>query len=119
MLKHAMIAVSSGAADNVMCVVADGGKSFMDMPRMAAAMELDAQWELPSGAWMPALYGMVCRRYMHDYGVTEEDLAAATVVHQEWARHHPEAEKASKGQITIDDVLNSRGIASPLRLWMC
>src|SRR5258708_32238437 len=68
---------------------------------------------------MPALYAMVCRRYMHDYGVTVEDVATPSVVHQEWGRRHPEAEKYSKGPITVDDVLSSREIASPLTLWMC
>jgi acetyl-CoA acetyltransferase len=119
MLKHAMIAVTSGAADYVLCVVTDGGKAFMDPAAMSSVLELDTQFELPYGAWMPALYAMVCRRYMHDYGVTVEDVATASVVHQEWGRRHPEAEKYSKGPITVDDVLSSREIASPLTLWMC
>lgn len=119
MLKHAMIAVTSGAADCVLCVETDGGKAFVDMTALSADLESDREFELPYGPSMPAFYAMICRRYMHEFGASEEDVAAAAVAHQEWGRHHPEAEKYSKGSITVEDVLSSREIASPLRLWMC
>jgi acetyl-CoA acetyltransferase len=119
MLKHALMAIEAGAADFVLCVETDGGKAFVDMAEMSTALELDREFEQPYGPWMPAMYGMICRRYMHEYSVSEEQIAATAVQHQEWARHHPQAEKFEKGAISVDDVLNSREISSPLRLLMC
>ncbi len=119
MLKHALLAVTSGAADYVICVQSDGGMAYADLPRVVSLLDAQPEFELPYGPSMTALYAMVCRRYMHEYGVSLEDLAAACVAHQEWGRHHPEAENYSKGPITVEDVVGSREIASPLREWMC
>jgi acetyl-CoA acetyltransferase len=56
---------------------------------------------------------------MHEFNVTGEQLAQIAVD----ARHHATLNPASimgrKGEITIQDVVNSRMIASPLRLLDC
>ena len=36
-------------------------------------------FEVTHGLVMPALYGMRARRYMHDYGLTKEQLASVAV----------------------------------------
>src|SRR5258705_7415918 len=105
MLKHAMLAVTSGAADYVLCVQSDGGMAYADLPRMVSSLGAQAEFELPYGPSMPAFYGMVCRRYMYEYGVSAENIAAAAVAHQEWGRRHPKAERYSQGAITVDEVL--------------
>jgi acetyl-CoA acetyltransferase len=56
---------------------------------------------------------------MHEFGVTEEDFAEVAVQRQEWAVHHPKAAKRRHGLITVDDVMRSPYISTPLRRWMC
>jgi acetyl-CoA acetyltransferase len=56
-------------------------------------------------------------RYLKTYGVTQEQLAMVAVVQREWAARNPRA--MMKDPITVDDVLDSRMIAYPFRLFMC
>jgi acetyl-CoA acetyltransferase len=56
-------------------------------------------------------------RYMKEYGLTEEQLAMVAVVQREWASMNPRA--MFRDPITVEDVLNSRMIAYPIRLLEC
>ncbi|MBK9129482.1 MAG: hypothetical protein IPM13_17095 [Phycisphaerales bacterium] len=66
---------------------------------------------------MPASYTREYQRYLHEYGATPEQLAAIAVEHRRHASRHPQAHK--RDPITIDDVMRSRVISSPLRLLDC
>jgi acetyl-CoA acetyltransferase len=68
---------------------------------------------------MASFYAMFARRYMHEYGVTETQLAQTAVSHQDWGMHHPHAERHYLGKITVEQVLESAVIAAPLRRFMC
>lgn len=119
LFKHALIAVVTGAANTVLCVQTDGGLAYTDLKADIPNVDADPRFELPYGPTMASFYAMSARRYMHEYGVTDEQLARTAVSHQEWGRHHPEAERYSKGRLTVEDVLESRMIAAPLRRFMC
>ena len=119
MLKHAAIAVISGLLDYVVCVSADAAPLFIDPVYDVPTLDCDPQFEYPYGPLIPAIYAQAACRYMHEYGITEEQMAKVAVCHQNWAVHHPKAAKGKKGPITVADVLNSRMIASPLRAWNC
>jgi acetyl-CoA acetyltransferase len=71
------------------------------------------------GAYMSAWYALWTRRYMHQFGVSAELMAEYSVI----ARHHavlnPDSVMGVKGEITVEDVLNSRLIADPLHLLEC
>ena len=56
-------------------------------------------------------------RYLHKYNVSQEQLAMVAVVQREYAARNPNA--MMKDPITVEDVLNSRMIAYPFRLFMC
>lgn len=56
-------------------------------------------------------------RYMHRYGATEEQLARITVRCWKNALNNPHAHL--KGNISVDDVLSSRVLAWPLKLYDC
>src|SRR5699024_5300988 len=75
------------------------------------------QFERPFGLSVPAAYALVAQQYMHTHGVTSEHLAAVAVAHRKHAARHPKAQR--RDPITVDDVLNSRLIASPLHLLDC
>lgn len=58
---------------------------------------------------------MQARSYMHAFGVAEEDFAAVSVKNHGNALRNPLAQVAK--QITIEDVMKSRKLATPLKLY--
>lgn len=118
MLKHAAIAIETGAAKNVLCLGVDS-LAFVDPIAFVAGIDTDPEFELPYEPIIPTIYAQLACRMMHEFGMTEEHMAAVSVQCQEWGVLHPYAAKAHHGRITVDQVLNSRMISSPLRLWNC
>lgn len=119
MVMAAAALVASGACRHVLCVTGDNRVTGMarDAADSALAAVGHAQFERPYGISVPASYALVARRYMHEYGATLEQLAAIAVTHRAHAANHPNAHK--RAPITIDDVMGSRVISSPLRLLDC
>lgn len=74
---------------------------------------------MTQGAYMVPFYGLWAQRYMHDFGVTSEDLAQIAVIDRYHATLNPESVMGHKGEITVDDVVNSRMISDPLHLLDC
>ncbi len=74
-------------------------------------------YEIPFGPTIPAYYALVAARYLHEYGLREEDLAEFSVLNRNHAIIHPKAH--FRTPITVDDVMSSRPIASPLKLLDC
>jgi benzoylsuccinyl-CoA thiolase BbsB subunit len=69
------------------------------------------------GMTMPAMFGMVARRQMEQYGATLEDFAQVSVKNHHNGCLNPQAQY--KKQFTIEEVLNSRMICDPITLLMC
>ncbi|EFK07914.1 conserved hypothetical protein, partial [delta proteobacterium NaphS2] len=69
------------------------------------------------GAVMTAKYSMRATRYMYETGATIEDLAMITVKNRKHATHNPHA--WFKGDISVEEVVNSRMVAYPLTLHQC
>jgi len=72
---------------------------------------------VPLGPTIPAYYGLVASRYMHAYGVTQEDLAEFAVLMRQHALVHPGAQ--FHDPITVADVMASKPVALPLKLLDC
>jgi acetyl-CoA acetyltransferase len=62
-------------------------------------------------------YALAAQRHMSIYGTTSEHLAEIAVQTRKWAQLNPKAMK--REPITVDDVLNSKMIASPLHILDC
>jgi acetyl-CoA C-acetyltransferase len=117
-MRSAYFAIASGMYD----VVAVGGVEKMtDFDASEVAVALggagDQENELFFGATFPALYALMARRHMEDYGTTEEMMASCSVKNHANAVENPYAQY--RNRITIDDVLKSGYIASPLKLLDC
>lgn len=120
MVQQAALAISAGMAEAVICVGA--GKFEKMSPASSALMVRQAcheDFEFLYGAMIPALYGQYATRYLHDTGTDSKDLAAVSVAARAWAARNPMAITYDKGEITIDDVLNSPMIASPFHYLDC
>jgi len=73
--------------------------------------------ETVHGGVMTAKYAMRATRYMHERGATIEDFAMITVKNRKHATHNPHA--WFKGEISVEDVVNSRMVAYPMTLHQC
>ncbi|NKQ56092.1 thiolase family protein [Amycolatopsis sp. K13G38] len=114
-------AVSAGLADTVVYVSGKAGEGINParkaVPKKAPRV---GEWQYSiTGGTHPAWYAAWARRYMHDFGVTSAQLAEVAVAARHHATLNPESLMGSKGELTIDDVLNSRMIADPLHLLDC
>jgi acetyl-CoA C-acetyltransferase len=73
-------------------------------------------WEFHNfGVTFPAYYALHATAHMAKYGTTEEDLALVAVKNHKYASMNSIAHLQNR--ITIEDVLNSMVIASPLKLY--
>lgn len=76
------------------------------------------EWERYMGFNVqPAAYALETVRYMKEYGVTEEQIAKVTVKNRKNGTLFPYGH--FQEEVTVEEVLNSRMIAKPLRLLMC
>jgi len=114
MLAHTL--VDAGVVKHMLVV---GGENRLtgqsrDASTVALAQVGHPDYEVPLGPTIPAYYGLVASRYMHEYGVTEEDLAEFAVLMRAHALTHPGAQFHEP--ITVADVMASKPVASPLKL---
>ncbi|WP_301340890.1 acetyl-CoA acetyltransferase [Azospirillum brasilense] len=75
------------------------------------------QYEIPYAPTLISTYGLFARRHMDLYGTTPEQLAQVAVTFREHAAKNPDARL--RKPITVDDVLASPMIASPLHRLDC
>jgi acetyl-CoA acetyltransferase len=119
MIHDAALAVMSGRAKAVLVVSGDNRATGMGRDNAVSALAAwgHPEYEYPYGGFIPAYYAMIARRYMHDYGVTSEDLAQVAVTQRAHALLHPNAHM--KTPLTVEQVLTSKWIAEPFRLFDC
>lgn len=119
MIMQAAALVASGQCTHVLVITGDNRLTGLSRDGAVAALSEvgHAQFERPFGISVPASYALVAQRYMHEYGVSSEHLAAIAVEHRRHAGRHPKAHK--REPITIEDVLASKTIASPLHILDC
>ena len=119
-VRHAMAAIDAGLCKTVLITHGESGKSRIaptPLPVFTPG-SLEGQFEAPYGAvWAPTIFTVPTLRYMHSFGVTEEQLAMVPVIQREWAALNPRA--TLRAPVTVDEVLGSRMIAYPFRLLMC
>jgi acetyl-CoA acetyltransferase len=112
-LSLGCMAIASGQADVVMVMGVEKLTKFH-----GGTIPLEKEdWEVSNGLVMPALYGMRARRYMHDYGLTREQLASVVVKSRRHAALNPDAQLQK--ETTVEEVLASRMIADPFTLYQC
>lgn len=121
MIHQAALAIAAGQCSTVLCVAGQNllshGSRAKAVKSMAEGGSAHPQFEVPYGPLVPSLYALVAQRHMHEYGTTPGQLAEVAVTIRRHASLNPNAHK--RDLITIDDVLNSRMITSPLHVLDC
>lgn len=117
-LFHAAMAVSSGIYETVIVC----GVEKMTSQTTAKVAEIlagagDAELESAVGATFPAIFAMVARRHMFEYGTTREHLAAVAVKNHANAALNPQAHL--KKVITLEQALAGKPVAEPFTIFDC
>jgi len=77
----------------------------------------DFFYEGGAGASFPGLFASIARAYLNEFKATEEDFAEVAVKNHDNGLLNPKAHLRKK--ITVDDVMKSAVVASPLKLYDC
>jgi acetyl-CoA C-acetyltransferase len=117
-LRSGIFAVLSGLTDIVMV----GGVEKMthrstNEVTEYLAMASDYPFEQWHGITFPGLYALMARAHMHKYGTTETQMAQVAVKNHFNGNLNPKAHMQK--EITIEKVLSSALISSPLKLYDC
>src|SRR5579883_1436912 len=115
---HAVSAVGAGLYD----VVLVGGVEKMTSQPTPKVTEIlagagDMCGEGRAGATFPALFAMIARRHMYQYGTTREMLAAVAVKNHANGAKNPQAHM--RKVITMEQALGGKPIADPLTVYDC
>ena len=118
-LQHAASVITAGLADTIVVSMADSLRSFMtrEQAMLTQASTGHPQFEQPYGPPVPAYYALIAQAHMAAYGTQPEQFAHVAVSGRAHACLNPTAQM--RQPITVEDVLASREIASPLRLLDC
>ncbi|MEZ5817108.1 MAG: thiolase family protein [Hyphomicrobiaceae bacterium] len=116
---HAQLAISSGLAQTLVYYFgvdwgtrASGPYGFHDLYAAKSA------FEKPYGfAAQPQYFALWTRRYMHEYGLTERDLATIAVTQRQSALLNPQSQATQP--MSFDDYYAARVVSDPLRVPDC
>lgn len=111
--RQAVLDIRSGAHDVVLVVGVEKLTKFG-----GGTLPLEREdWEVSQGMVMPAVYATRAQRYMHDFGLTPQQLAMVTVKNRRNGLLNPDAQM--RELVTVEQVLASRPIAEPFTLLQC
>jgi acetyl-CoA C-acetyltransferase len=77
----------------------------------------DCSGEVRVGATFPALFAMIARRHMHQYGTTREQMAAVAVKNHANGAKNPLAHM--RKVITMEQALAGKPVSDPLTVYDC
>jgi acetyl-CoA acetyltransferase len=120
-------AIATGRCKNVLIVAGSarggaGERSAVGNAQtdaVAAFQGHSPTYEQPYGPLVITYYALIAQRHMYEYGTTSEQLAEIAVACRRHATLNPEAVMGKMGPITVEDVVSSRMITSPLHLLDC
>ncbi|MFN3425580.1 MAG: thiolase [Novosphingobium meiothermophilum] len=117
-MSHLVTAVMMLDAGYLDCaVIAYGANQRSSGGKLSTPARPD-RWDAPYAPMYPlSFYALAAARHMHQYGTTREQLAEVAVAARGWANTNPEA--FAKGPLSVEDVLSSRMISTPISARDC
>lgn len=113
-VERAGAAIAAGLCETVL--ICYGSTQYSSRTRALGGRppEWSYQFEVPHGPALPlSAYALAATRHMYLYGTTSEQLAEVAVAARQWAMRNPKALR--RAPLTVDEVLASPLISSPLR----
>jgi acetyl-CoA acetyltransferase len=122
MVARASQAIEAGQATTVVISFASNQRSARSRS-LSGVVEThtpEAQFETPYDPLYPiSYYAMVAQQYLARFGGTREQLAEIAVAAREWALLNPAAYRYGAGSLTVDDVVGSTMVSTPLTVGDC
>lgn len=116
-LRHATAAINAGMCDVALITYGSTQRSASG-GLVSSGVPLTKSYETPFGPRLPATaYALAAARHMHEFGTTREQLAQVAVAARKWAQLNPVA--FAQDDLTVEDVLASRMVSSPLTVRDC
>ena len=110
-LALAAASIGSGQHEAVLVVGVE------KMPKGIIRSSFFAPWQEEAGLNAnPAYFALRAQRLLREHGLAVDDLAALVVKNRRWGARNPDA--MFRAEVTADEVLASRMVCDPLRLWM-
>lgn len=118
-LRTALAYIQGGLCDSVLVygVEKNGRGVSSKTANQLFALSADVDWELMVGGTYTGFYAAMMRAHMDKYNTKEEHFAHVAVRNRYNAQFNPIAQKPMN--ISIDDVMSSRAIAEPYKLFDC
>jgi acetyl-CoA C-acetyltransferase len=125
-VRQGMIEILSGMSDVTLVVGSGKGMDLWDPVQgkrssaflKAIMLDLDTNWEVPVEPLAVANFGFVVQGHMDRFGSpTEEQMAKVSVKNHGNALSNPLAQSGIA--LSVDDVMNSRRIAGPMKMYDC
>jgi len=116
----AALAVQAGLARHVLVqrTVAESTLGLPAQSMSGGAIAGDFSFLIPFYAVSPAIWlALYATRYMHEYGLTQEQLGWVALNSRRHAARNPRA--VFRDPLSMDEYLSSRLIATPFRLYDC
>ena len=117
-IRYPYAFIAAGLADLIMVLGVEklnqpsGDEAILNM-----GTGVDREWEASYGLTAPPCFALAAQKHMAKYGTTEEQMAMVSVKNHNHAARNPYAH-FQKGA-TLEQVLCSRMISTPFRLFMC
>jgi acetyl-CoA C-acetyltransferase len=87
------------------------------MPKGIIRSSFFAPWQEEAGLTAnPAYFALRAQRLLREHGLAVDNLAALVVKNRRWGAHNPDA--MFQAEVAAEQVLGSRMVCEPLRLWM-
>ena len=116
-VARAAAAIAAGQCEMVMCIAADSSSGGVAGRRLGGFRE---EFMDPHGfQGPPVAFGILSHAYDLKYGLKLEALGKLAVVQRNGAIVNENAVESLRKPITVEDYLNSRMIADPIRLLDC
>jgi len=117
-LGHAAAAIQAGLCKVAVILYGSTQRSRRERRIFETHTDLGYQYEAPYGLPIPVgAYALAASRHMAQYGTTSEQMAELAVATRAWAQLNPAAYR--RDPLTVDEVLASDMIASPLHRLDC
>jgi acetyl-CoA acetyltransferase len=123
-LMDAAAAIATGRATHVLCFrsvfesTAQAAGRAQALTQVAERAGGHAEFRMPFGGASPANWiALYARRYMHEFGLTREQLGQIPLSARRNAARNPKA--IYTAPMTLDDYLSARLISDPLGLYDC
>lgn len=117
-LRQGVLGIALGLYDFVLVAGVEKMTSSLTAEVTAAlATAGDEEGEMRTGLTFPGAFAIITREHMARYGTTREQIGLVSVKNHSLGASNPKAQ--FRKPVTLDEVLASRLIADPLRLFDC